>query len=73
MRELGQVQLKILFFMVMECIFGILKVEVPMEGKIKIRKVKNFVELVCDNVASVNIKNGKEIVEFSIQDYIYPI
>ena len=71
MRELGQVQLKILFFMVMECIFGILKVEVPMEGKIKIRKEKNFVELVCDNVASVNIKNGKEIVEFSMQDYLF--
>ena len=40
MRELGQVQLKILFFMVMGCIFGILKVEVPMEGEIKIRKEK---------------------------------
>lgn len=40
--------------------FGILKVEVPMEGKIKIRKVKNFVELVCDNVASVNIKTVKK-------------
>ena len=71
MRELGQVQLKILFFMVMGCIFGILKVEVPMEGEIKIRKEKNFVELVCDDVASVNIKNGKEIVEFSMQDYLF--
>lgn len=46
--------------MVMGCIFGILKVEVPMEGEIKIRKEKNFVELVCDDVASVNIKTVKK-------------
>ncbi|MFR3347545.1 MAG: hypothetical protein ACLTSK_06290, partial [Christensenellales bacterium] len=42
-----------------------------MKGEIKIRKEKNFVELVCDDVASVNIKNGKEIVEFSMQDYLF--